>query len=378
MFEGFDGWLRAKDENGEERPYSVSEFIDHCNAMLGRDFDDVLIEGEVSSFKVNQGKWVFFDLKDNEFSVSCFMVLSQLTTAITDGMKVRVRAVPKVTRWGKFSLTIRQVMPVGEGNIKKSFELLKKKLTLEGLFDPARKRSLPPHICEIGVISSTSAAGYIDFLKILDNRWGGLKIKTVNTQVQGLAAPGQIIRALNYFNECGGVDVIAILRGGGSADDLAAFNDEALARTIAASKIPVITGIGHEVDESLADLAADVRASTPSNAAERLTPDKSAIARQAHLRVEDARRYLLNKIDLVKNAIQDKITQLRTEIASKIDQDLRHIAETRKILESLNPENVLRRGYAIIAGKQSPGSEITITTERQILTAEITNVQKRP
>jgi len=377
MFEGFDGWLRAKGDNGEERPYSVSEFIDHCNAMLGRDFDDILIEGEVASFKVNQGKWIFFDLKDNEFSVNCFMVLSQLTTAITDGMKIRVRAVPKVTRWGKFSLTIRQVMPVGEGNIKKSFELLKKKLTAEGLFDPAKKRPLPPNIRNIGVISSTGAAGYIDFLKILDNRWGGLKIKTVNTQVQGLAAPGQIIRALDYFNQHGGVDVIAILRGGGSADDLAAFNDEALARAIAASKLPVITGIGHEVDESLADLAADVRASTPSNAAERLTPDKTAISRQAQLRVEDAKRYLLDKISLTKNAIQDKITQLRTEVINRIDQDLRHIAETRKILESLNPENVLSRGYAIITGKQSPGSEITITTEHQILTAEITNVQKR-
>lgn len=377
MFEGFDGWLRTKGDNGEERPYSVSEFIDHCNAMLGRDFDDILIEGEVASFKVNQGKWVFFDLKDNEFSVNCFMVLSQLTTAIIDGMKVRVRAVPKVTRWGKFSLTVRQVMPVGEGNIKKSFELLKKKLTLEGLFDPARKRPLPPHIHNIGVISSTGAAGYIDFLKILDNRWGGLKIKTVNTQVQGLAAPEQIIRALDYFNERGGVDVIAILRGGGSADDLAAFNDEALARAIAASKIPVITGIGHEVDESLADLTADVRASTPSNAAERLTPDKTAISRQANLRVEDAKRYLLNKIDLMKNFVQDKITQLRSEIMNKIDQNLRHIAETRKILESLNPENVLSRGYAIVTGKQSPGSEITITTKEQILTAEIKNVQKR-
>lgn len=377
MFEGFDGWLRAKDDNGEERPYSVSEFIDYCNAMLNRDFDDILIEGEVASFKVNQGKWVFFDLKDKEFSVNCFMVLSQLTTAITDGMKVRVRAVPKVTRWGKFSLTVRQVMPVGEGNIKKSFELLKKKLALEGLFDPARKRPLPLHIREIGVISSTGAAGYIDFLKILDNRWGGLKVKTVNTQVQGLAAPEQIIRAINYFNKRGGVDVIAILRGGGSADDLAAFNDEALARAIAASKIPIITGIGHEVDESLADLAADVRASTPSNAAERLTPDKSAISRQAHLRVEDVKRYLLNEIDLTKKSIHGTITQLRTEVLNKINQDLRHIAETRKILESLSPENVLRRGYAIITGKQSPGSKITITTEHQILTAEVTNAQKR-
>lgn len=377
MFEGFDGWLRAKNDSGEERPYTVGEFIEHCNVVLGRDFDDILIEGEVSSFKVNQGKWVFFDLKDNEFSVNCFMVLSQLTVALTDGMKVRVRAMPKVTRWGKFSLTVRQVMPVGEGSIKKSFELLKKKLTLEGLFDPARKRPLPSPIRSIGVISSTNAAGYIDFLKILDNRWGGLKIKTINTQVQGLAAPEQIIRALDYFNQRGGVDVIAILRGGGSADDLAAFNDEALTRAIAASKIPVITGIGHEVDVSLADLAADLRASTPSNAAERLTPDKSAIARQAYSRVSETKRYLLNKLEMTSSLIHDKVAQLRSEFLGQIDRSSRHINETRRVLESLNPENVLSRGYAIVTGKQSPGSQITIITKQQILTAEVTNAQKR-
>lgn len=377
MFEGFDGWLRIKDENGEERPYTVSEFIDHCNAVLDRDFDDILVEGEVASFKINQGKWVFFDLKDQEYSVSCFMVRSQLTAAITDGMRVRVRAIPKVTRWGKFSLTIHRIMPVGEGNIKKSFELLKKKLAAEGLFDPARKRPLPPRIRNIGVISSTSAAGYIDFLKILDNRWGGLNIKTINTQVQGLVAPAQIIRALEYFNEHGGVEVIAILRGGGSADDLAAFNDEQLARAIAASKIPVITGIGHEIDESLADLAADVRASTPSNAAERLTPDKSALIRQAELRATDAKRYLLSKIELIETAVRDRITELRTEFIARIERGLHHLSETSRVLASLNPENVLSRGYAIITGKQSPGSEITITTKNQILTAEIKNVQDR-
>lgn len=189
MFEGFDGWLRVKDDNStEEKPYQVSELIQRCNFALERELGETLVEGEVASFKVNQGKWVFFDLKEGESSVSCFMPLSQLTVALSDGMQVRVRATPKLTRWGKFSLTIRRIIPVGEGSIKKSFELLKKKLTTEGLFDPARKRPLPVDPTKIGVISSTAAAGYIDFLKILENRWGGLEIKTINTQVQGIAA----------------------------------------------------------------------------------------------------------------------------------------------------------------------------------------------
>lgn len=385
MFEGFDGWLRISDNTSSpsERPYTVSEFVDHCNFILEREFSDILVEGEVASFKISQGKWVFFDLKEGDVSINCFMVLTQLTSAISDGMKVRVRATPKVTRWGRFSLTVSNIQPIGEGDIRKSFELLKKKLATEGLFDPARKRPLPENITKIGVISSTGAAGYADFLKILDNRWGGLEIKTINTQVQGLIAPEQIIRALQYFNERSDVDVIAILRGGGSADDLAAFNDEALARAIAASKIPVLTGIGHEIDESLADLAADVRASTPSNAAERLTPDRRAMIFQLHTEVQKARYRLLEQIANSKRESLEKISEIKTEILRRLSETSNHVAETRKILLSFNPEDVLRRGYAIVAGKLSPGGDyqlgdvVRITTFTQTLTAEVKNAQIR-
>lgn len=377
MFEGFDGWLRVSDTSGEEKPYGVAEFVDYCNMVLDHNLADVLVEGEVASFKVNQGKWVFFDLKEDDTSIGCFMVLSQLKTALTDGMKVRVRATPKLTRWGKFSLTVNQVMPVGEGSIKKSFELLKKKLTAEGLFDPARKRPIPSNLSKIGVISSTGAAGYIDFLKILDNRWGGLNIQTINTQVQGMAAPEQIIRALDYFNQKAEVDAIIIVRGGGSADDLAAFNDESLARAIAASRIPVMTGIGHEVDESLADLAADVRASTPSNAAERLVPDRHAISLQTAESINGVRRTLLERISHFESSLQVQLQDLRRQIISRIEQDERKVQELQKLLVSLNPENVLKRGYAIISGKISPGQQIELITHQQLITAEVIHVQER-
>lgn len=383
MFEGFDGWLRVKDDaSSEEKPYKVSEFIERCNFLLDRELRETLVEGEVASFKVNQGKWVFFDLKEGESVVNCFMPLSQLSVALKDGMKVRVRATPKVTRWGRFSLTIRQIIPVGEGSIKKSFELLKKKLTAEGLFDPAKKRPLPPDLTKIGVISSTAAAGYIDFLKILDNRWGGLDIKTINTQVQGINAPEQIIRALNYFNEHGGVEVIAILRGGGSADDLAAFNDEQLVRAIAASKIPVITGIGHEIDESLADLAADVRASTPSNAAERLTQDRSALARQIRLMLSEAHRHTLGSIEETSRKIRNDLAQAHAETLRQIDARHRSILEIQQRLHIMNPEQTLRRGYAIIANASRDavyevGNVVKITTFKQNLTMEVKDAQNR-
>jgi len=356
---------------------TVSQFIEVCNQTLDYAYADVVVEGEVASFKVNQGKWVFFDLKEGEASISCFMVISQLQTALTDGMKVRVKATPKLTRWGRFSLTVKQVLPMGEGSIKKSFELLKKKLAAEGLFDPAKKRPIPQGLTKIGVISSTGAAGYIDFLKILQNRWGGMKIQTINTQVQGLAAPEQIVRALEYFNQRAEVEVLVIVRGGGSADDLAAFNDEGLARAIAASRIPVMAGIGHEIDESLADLAADVRASTPSNAAERLTYDRQEIIRRNRELISGLKRTIIENVDRTEKQLSEKLSDLKRQILTKVDQAEHHIRETQKVLESLNPENVLRRGYAILTGEVDIGATVELTTIDQTITAEVKNVQTR-
>jgi exodeoxyribonuclease VII large subunit len=162
------------------------------------------------------------------------MSIYQLRVPLEDGMKIVVRGVPKVTKWGKFSFTVSAIKPVGDGSIKKAFELLKKKLSDEGLFAPEKKRELPKDLTKLGVISSTGAAGYADFVKILNARWGGIHVQVAHTQVQGMDAPDQIIRALKYFNERSEVQVIAILRGGGSADDLSCFNDEELVRAIAA------------------------------------------------------------------------------------------------------------------------------------------------
>lgn len=360
-----------------EVKFTVSEFIDICNQSLEYAFSGIIVEGEVASFKINQNKWVFFDLKEGDSSIGCFMSVYQLGIPLSDGMKIRVRAVPKLTRWGKFSLTVQGVMPVGEGTIKKSFELLKQKLTAEGLFDSTKKLPIPGNLTKIGVISSTAAAGYIDFLRILDNRWGGMKVSTINTQVQGLVAVEQIIRALEYFNNQSNVEIIALIRGGGSADDLSIFNDERLVRAIVASKIPVITGIGHEVDESLADLAANIRASTPSNAAERLTSDREAVMRQVQIRIEQIKGQLLNTINNAENKTTLQVKDLKNQLKQQIERRSQHLNETARVLESLNPEGVLRRGYAIVTGKLSPGSEITILTTKQTLTAEVIHVQER-
>ena len=385
----------------DEAPkFTPSDFVAAVNQTLEYAYDSILIEGEVASFKVNQGKWVFFDLKDEEASINCFMTLWDLRMPLEDGMKVVVRGVPKITKWGKFSFTVQAVRPVGEGSLKKAFELLKKKLAKEGLFDEAKKREIPADLTKIGVISSTGAAGYADFVKILNARWGGMKVLVAHTQVQGLDAPDQMIRALNYFNERGEVQMIAILRGGGSADDLSCFNDEELVRAVPASRIPVITGIGHEVDESLVDLAADVRASTPSNAAEMLTKDRKAeslrinsavfrIGQDLVNRIDAKREENVGKVKRISNGLitkyiepmleanQEKMLQMLQKIKLELDSRQNDLKQKMRILEVLNPEKVLKQGYAILKGKISPGNVVKITTFEKEIEAEIKEVYDR-
>ncbi|MBQ3476254.1 exodeoxyribonuclease VII large subunit [Candidatus Saccharibacteria bacterium] len=380
--------------------FTPTEFISVVNQTLEYAYSSAVIVGEVASFKVNQGKWVFFDLKDDESSVGCFMSLWSLRVPLEDGMKIAVRGIPKITKWGKFSFTVQAVQPVGEGSLKKAYELLKKKLAAEGLFAIDKKRQISTDLSKIGVISSTQAAGYADFIKIMNARWGGLKIQVAHTQVQGMDTPDQIIRALNYFNEKSEVEVIAILRGGGSADDLAAFNDEKLVRAIAASKIPVITGIGHEVDESLADLAADVRASTPSNAAEMLTKDRAEEKQKLKRAINRIKQATLQELERTKNANRekvdkisqglvlkyinpmlqngrDKIKKCRELIWEKFLECQKNNEHIVKILEAMNPEKVLKQGYAILSGKVSPGNVVKITTFNHELEALIQNMTER-
>lgn len=264
---------------------SVTEFITIINETLTFAYPQVIVEGEVSSFKVNQGKFVFFDLKDKDNVLSIFMMVHALKFPIEDGMKVRVIGSPKITKFSKFSLTARSVELAGEGELRRAMELLKKKLTAEGLFDPGRKRPLPQFPRTIGLITSSTSAAYSDFMKILNARWSGIGIKLADVTVQGATAPDQIVGALEHFNLMPEpVDVIALIRGGGSLEDLSAFSTEPVARAVAASRTPTIVGVGHEIDFSLADYAADVRAATPTDAARLIVPDRVEItARVGHL-----------------------------------------------------------------------------------------------
>lgn len=350
---------------------SVSECIALINQTLDFAYPTIAVEGEVASFKVNHNNYVFFDLKDDNGSLGCFMTVYQLRVPLEDGMRVRVVASPKLTPWGKFSLTVRQVVPVGEGSLRRAYELLKSKLAKEGLFTSERKRPLPRFVERVAVMSSRQAAGYADFMKIARARWPLAEITTHHVRVQGMGAADDIIEAIAACNEAAEPpEVIALVRGGGSADDLACFNDEALVRAIAASRVPIIAGIGHEVDETLVSLAADVAASTPSNAAELLLPDAQDLARQ----FADSRRYLATHLSGVVREQQQEIAHRRQHLEAHTRQFFeslrRELAMRRQLLTQLNPRTVLQRGYSIVRAEgrvlgaiaPTPGAILQIET----------------
>lgn len=360
----------------ENLPLQVTDAVALINQTLDYAFPTLVIEGEVASFKVNQGKYVFFDIKDKASSLGCFMMVFALRLPLEDGMRVQVIATPKLTAWGKFSLTVREVRPVGEGSLKRAFELLEAKLAQEGLFSEERKRQLPVLPAHIAVISSTQAAGYTDFITILNERWGGLRVDVAHTQVQGAGAADQIVRAIQYFNALEEVpEALVIIRGGGSADDLSTFNDEQLVRAIAASRIPTLVGVGHEVDVTLADKAADVRAATPTHAAQLIVPDRRDLLRSSqHAVVRMAER-----VEMIYKEYDERVRHLfamtERSYERQIDQLVEQVAQRRRTLGAYDPRAVLARGYAIVRGKVVVGATIEVEQAQRLIQAEVVHVK---
>jgi exodeoxyribonuclease VII large subunit len=209
-------------------------------------------------------------------------------------------------------------------------------------------------------------------VKILNDRWGGLKVDVAAVTVQGVDAPDQIIRALNYFNTQEELpEVVVIVRGGGSADDLAAFNDEQLVRAIASSRVPTLTGIGHEVDISLSDLAADVRAATPSNAAQIIVPDKQEIIRSSRQRVQSLVPHVLNVLERLRQQMEGQIESAADRVEQKLDRQRTHLVQTKRLLTELDPQRVLERGYALVRGKLAVGESIDIELAKAIIKAKV-------
>ncbi len=328
---------------------SVSEFVALLNQSLEYVFPSVTVAGEIANFRISKNRWVYFDLKDELSSVRCFGTVYQLPGPLEDGMLLEVRAQPKLHNLYGFSLNITSMRPSGEGTIRRAAELLQAKLAAEGLFDESRKRALPYPPKTIGLITSGESAAYADFTKILQARWGGMAITHVDVQVQGEPAPAQIVAAIERLNGLAEPpEVIVVTRGGGSAEDLQAFSHETVVRAIAASRVPTLVAIGHEIDVSLGELAADRRASTPSNAAELLTPDKRAVlqAVKADRKVLD--RAIEDALSFQRQRLDGMSLLLDREVAQVIARQRLSMQARSDLLTALSPEAILRRGYAIV------------------------------
>ncbi|HUD06556.1 MAG TPA: exodeoxyribonuclease VII large subunit [Candidatus Saccharimonadales bacterium] len=332
----------------DELIYSVSDFVAVFNQIVSYAYPSVIIEGEIDSFRISKNRFVYFDIKDADSSVKCFAIIYQIPGPLEDGLMVRIKGSPQLHQRYGFSVNITSIMPVGEGSLKRAAQLLESKLTKEGLFDPSRKRILPYPPQKVGLVTSTESAAYHDFIKILNERWSGLEILVYDSLVQGDMAAEQVEAGLTFFNTSSEVDVVVITRGGGSAQDLAAFNDERLVRAVGLSRIPTLVAIGHEVDISLAEKAADQRASTPSNAAELLTPDKKHILKQLEgmnyqlkQSVSNYLESLLTSTKLMKQSLLDSFDQLFKQTSFQL-------ANKRDLLEALSPFKALTRGYAIV------------------------------
>ena len=297
---GFDDQLGFKFQAPERRVWTVRALVADVRTRLEREFGDAWVEGEISNFRAAESGHLYFTLKDDSAQMRVVMFRSQarlLRFRPENGMQVVTRG--RITIYegrGELQIAAEYLEPKGAGALQIAFEQLKARLEAEGLFDSARKRPIPSLPRRIGIITSPQAAALRDLLHILHRRHRTVSVLIYPAQVQGEAAPGEVSAGVRYLNRAGNVDVIIIARGGGSAEDLAAFNHEGLARTVAASAIPVISAIGHETDFTIVDFVADLRAPTPSAAAELVIRSRQEIEDQLaglRRRLEKAMRYRL-------------------------------------------------------------------------------------
>lgn len=357
-------------------PISVTALNRYVKQLLDRDgvLSQVLVRSEISNYKMYPSGHHYFSLKDSESSIRCVMFrreAASLRFRPENGMKVIVSGrVSVFPRDGAYQLYCSTMVPDGVGDLAAAFEQLKKRLYQEGLFDPAHKKPIPPYPKSIALVTSPAGAAVRDMIRILGERWPLAKVLVVPVRVQGEEAPGEIVQALDLVNACQAAELIITGRGGGSMEDLWAFNDEEVARAIYRSQIPVISAVGHEPDVTIADFAADLRASTPSNAAELAVPEQEELRETlSHLtaRMEKAmernlrlRREKLSRLGssphlrsplrpiqekrLLLDYQQQRLHRSGERLIGDVRQRLGRLAAS---LDALSPFRVLGRGYSI-------------------------------
>jgi exodeoxyribonuclease VII large subunit len=358
-----------------QKVYQVSELTREIKGLLEESFPVLWVEGEISGYKRHSSGHHYFTLKDSLSQLSAVMWRGRaaaLTFAPADGMKVLAWGSLSVYEaGGRYQLDVLLLRPAGLGELQIAFEALKARLAAEGLFDSARKKPLPPFPKRIGIVTSADGAALQDMRTVAAKRWPIAQLVLASARVQGEGAASEIAAAIKDLNAYGKVDIIVIGRGGGSLEDLWAFNEEIVARAIFTSKIPVVSAVGHEVDFTISDFVADLRAPTPSAAMEIILPDREEIAAQLlALRQRLARRIhesfstaksslaalathwaLRRPVDLVHGHRQrlDELNMRLQTGATRLTQAARQkLTHIQEILRAHHPDVVLARGFSIV------------------------------
>ena len=344
--------LQGQDHDGEERVFRVAEVNRAVRFTLEDNWANVLVEGELSDVRRAKGH-VYFTLNDEEDPAQLRGVMfasdARRTKApLEDGARIRFRGkLSLYTARGQFQLIARAAKLAGEGDLAAQFRKLRAKLEAEGLLDSERKRPLPELPRVVGVVTSRTGAAVRDIIRVASERCP-VQILVADCRVQGEDAPGSIVSALELIQRVGDLDVVIVSRGGGSAEDLWAFNDEGVARAIAACRVPVVSGVGHEVDVTIADLVADVRAATPSNAAEIVVPEREALVRD----VQSLERRLSQALDNVVGSLRLRLERLLRPLygARRVIAPIHErLADLHERLMRQDPRSVLRRDQRQLA-----------------------------
>lgn len=356
---------------------SVTQLNRYVNDLLSSDPETASVQvcGEISGYKRYPSGHSYFQLKDIDAQVSCVLFkghFQKLSFLPEDGQKVIVTGRASIYEQdGRFQLVIYSMEPDGVGDLFRQFELLKNRLREDGLFDASHKRSLPYIPKTIGVVTSPKGAVIRDIIHVLSRRYPNFRLLLYPTAVQGTGAAKQLRDGINYFSDSGKADVVILCRGGGSIEDLWAFNDETLARSIYESRVPVISAVGHETDFTIADFVADLRAPTPSAAAELVVPDKQLLVQRLKEYKKALATAAKHNMAMKKSELSSRIThraltspkiRLESEL-QRFDTLVKRLAGSLKSsvhmmrancsimvekLGALNPSSVLSRGYAII------------------------------
>lgn len=339
------------------KPVTVSQLNEYISRVIGTDplLGAVVVKGEISNLKYHSTGHVYFSVIDAASKLNCFLhreYAMKLPWMLEDGMEVILTGgVSVFKKNGTYSLYVRNIELSGAGSLAVAFEQMKAKLSREGLFDPSHKKPIPPYPDKIGVITSRTGAAVRDILKIIQSRNDTVDVILFPVAVQGDGAGAEIAAMIDYVNgHYDDIDTLIVGRGGGSADDLWAFNEEAVARSIYRSRIPVISAVGHEIDFTISDLVADMRAETPTAAAQMAVPDSRELSRQLSDMAGQLRLQLSNKLMYYQLVAEREAESMKRQLSARIDQFASVIERHRLILEENNPSKVLESGYAVLSG----------------------------